>query len=236
VRLTFRWLDLPEPEWRIDVSSSIPIASGLGSGAAVSVAIVRALVAAAGRDVSAAVASEIAFEVEKLHHGTPSGVDNTVVAFGQPVYFVRGRPPLPFDLGQPFLLAIGDTGIASPTKVAVGDVRARWEAETERYGRLFDRVGRIVDEARDVIAAGEPEALGPLMDANHELLQEIGVSCPELDRLVLAARQAGAGGAKLCGGGRGGNMLALVTQDTAEAVAHALRAGGAVRVIVTEIS
>jgi mevalonate kinase len=74
------------------------------------------------------------------------------------------------------------------------------------------------------------------MDANQELLQEIGVSSPELDTLVSAARRAGAGGAKLCGGGRGGNMIALVTRETADAVARALRDAGAVRVIVTEIS
>ena len=71
------------------------------------------------------------------------------------------------------------------------------------------------------------------MDENHALLQEIGVSCPELDALVAAARAAGALGAKLSGGGRGGNMIALVTEATASQVADALRAAGAVRVIVT---
>jgi mevalonate kinase len=235
VRLTLRWLDLAEPDWCVEISSTIPIASGLGSGAAVSVALVRALAAAAGREVSAADASTIAFEVEKLHHGTPSGVDNTVVAYGLPVYFVRGQSPEPFSILRPFLLAIGDTDIPSPTRMAVGDVRVRWKADPARYERLFDRVGSIVVEAKHAISSGEPDALGPLMDANQELLKEIGVSSPELDRLVSAARRAGAGGAKLCGGGRGGNMIALVTRDSADAVASALRVAGAVRVIVTEI-
>ena len=73
------------------------------------------------------------------------------------------------------------------------------------------------------------------MDRNHALLQEIGVSCPELDALVAAARAAGATGAKLSGGGRGGNMIALVTGETAPQVADALRVAGAVRVIITEV-
>ena len=236
VRLALRWLDLVEPDWSVEVSSTIPIASGLGSGAAVSVALVRALAAAAGRDAPAAEVSSIAFEVERLHHGTPSGVDNTVIAYGQPVYFVRGHSPEPFGIRRPFLLTIGDTGISSPTKVAVGDVRARWRADPERYGRLFDLIGAIVVEAREAILAGEPGGLGPLMDANHALLQEIGVSSPELDALVGAARNAGASGAKLCGAGRGGNMIALVTRDRADAVTSALRNAGAVRVIVTELS
>ncbi len=224
--LALRWLDLEEPDWRVEVRSTIPIASGLGSGAAVSVALMRALAAAAGRELPPGDASVLAFEVERLHHGTPSGVDNTVVAYGQPVYFVRGQPPEPFAIGHPFLLAIGDTGIASPTRVTVGDVRAAWQQEPERYEALFDRIGAIVDAAREAISAGTPEALGPLMDANHALLQEIGVSSPELDSLVAAARSAGAEGAKLCGGGRGGNMIALVTRETADAVADALRRGG----------
>ncbi|MGE5602038.1 MAG: mevalonate kinase, partial [Nitrososphaerales archaeon] len=148
----------------------------------------------------------------------------------------RGRAPQPFMIGRPFLLAIADTGISSPTRVAVGDVRARTEAEPRRYQDLFDRIGGIAAEAKVAIRYGKPDELGPLMDRNHALLQEIGVSCPELDSLVAAARAAGAGGAKLSGAGRGGNMIALVAPKTADAVAAALRAAGAVRVIVTEIA
>jgi mevalonate kinase len=234
--LALEWLDMDEPDWVVEVSSTIPIASGLGSGAAVSVAILRAMFAAAERELPPEQASALAFQVEQLHHGTPSGVDNTVVAYGQPVYFVRGQRPEPFTIGRPFMLAIGDTGIASPTRVAVSDVRARAGAEPEHYKDLFDRVGGIVAEARWEIEHGKPDALGPLMDANHALLQEIGVSSAELDRLVAAARATGAGGAKLCGGGRGGNMIALVSPDTSEAVAEALHSAGAVRVIVTGIA
>ena len=177
----------------------------------------------------------LVYEVERLHHGTPSGIDNTVVVYGQPVYFVRGQPPQTFHIGRPFMLAIADTGIPSPTKVAVGDVRRAWEREPARFEALFDRVAAVVEAARSAIAAGEPERLGPLMDENHALLQEIGVSCPELDALVAAARGAGALGAKLSGGGRGGNMIALVTEATAAQVADALRAAGAVNVIVSTV-
>jgi mevalonate kinase len=179
--------------------------------------------------------SALVYEVERLHHGTPSGIDNTVVVYGQPVYFVRGQPPQTFAIGRPFTLAIADSGIASPTRIAVGDVRRSWEQEPARFEGLFDRVAAIVEDARTTIAGGQPERLGPLMDRNHALLQEIGVSCPELDTLVAAARGAGALGAKLSGAGRGGNMIALVTTETASRVAEALTVAGAVRVIVTEV-
>jgi mevalonate kinase len=257
-RLTLVKFGIGNPDWRVTVRSTIPIASGMGSGAAVSAAIMRALAEAGdqgpgARDqgsgtrdqetaighqplaISQADLSALVYEVERLHHGTPSGVDNTVVVYGEPVYFMRGRPPQTFPIGQPFMLAIADTGIRSPTRVAVGDVRRGWEQEPARFEGLFDQVAAIVEDARTAIADGQPEKLGPLMDHNHALLQEIGVSCPELDVLVAAARAGGAAGAKLSGAGRGGNMIALVAADTAAAVAAALTAAGAVQVIVSEV-
>jgi mevalonate kinase len=221
--------------WRVTVRSTIPIAGGLGSGAAVSAAIIRAIVAAAGCILHAGDVAAMVQEVDKLHHGTPSGVDSTVIAYGQPVYFVRGHLPERFAIGQPFTLVIADTGVRSPTKVAVGDVRLAWEQDGARYEALFDRIGAVVETARQAIAAGENDGLGPLMDANHALLCELGVSSPELERLAAAARLAGAAGAKLSGGGRGGNLIALVSPDAAEPIASRLRDAGAARVIITTV-
>jgi mevalonate kinase len=114
-------------------------------------------------------------------------------------------------------------------------VRQRWQAEPARYEALFDRVGELVARARAALAAGDIAALGPLLGQNHALLQQIGVSSPELDALVAAARDAGALGAKLSGAGWGGVMLALVTPDARARVAKALTAAGARRVIETTI-
>lgn len=232
-RLTLAHLGLAEPDWRVTVHSTIPVASGLGSGAAVSAALVRGLAAAAGRTLPREDVSALVYEVEKLHHGTPSGIDNSVIAHEQPVYFVRGRPPQPFAIGRPFQLAIADSGISSPTKIAVGDVRRAWEQEPEPYETLFDRIATVVEAARAAIAEGRPADLGPLMNENHRLLQEMGVSCERLDALANAARAAGAAGAKLSGGGRGGNLIALIEPGRAAGVVAALAAAGAKRVIVS---
>ncbi len=234
-RLALTHLGLAEPDWRVTIRSTIPVASGLGSGAAVSAALIRGLAAGAGRILPPEDVSALAYEVEKLHHGTPSGIDNTVIAYEQPVYFVRGRPPEPFAIGSPFRLAIADSGIRSPTRVAVGDVRRAWEQAPARYEGLFDQVAAVVEAARTAIAGGHPAELGPLLDANHALLQEIGVSCERLDALAAVARAAGALGAKLSGGGRGGNLIVLVENGTAEAVSAALYAAGAHRVILTSV-
>lgn len=236
IRLTLLELGIERPiALQLKVSSSIPVAAGLGSGAAVSVAIIRTISAFMGHSLPDERVSALAFEVEKLHHGTPSGIDNTVVTFAKPVYFIKGQPLQTFHVGQPFNLLIADTGIASPTRIAVGDVRTAWQADSPRYESLFAKIGGLVQQARRSIENGENTALGPLMNENHALLQEMGVSSPELDSLVSAARSAGAHGAKLSGGGRGGNMIGLVDEGNAGAISQALSAAGAKSVIATVV-
>jgi mevalonate kinase len=225
----------PLPPAVLRVTSTIPIAAGLGSGAAAATAVVRVLDAWLQLGLSPVDVSALVFETEKLLHGTPSGIDNTVIAFGQPVYFVKGQPPEPIHPTRPFQLLIADTGQPSPTKLTVGDVRAAYEREPARLSRLFDDIGAIAADARQCIEGGRPEALGPLMTRNHALLRELGVSSPKLEGLVDRACAAGAGGAKLSGGGRGGNMLALVDDASIGPVREALLAAGARHVFGTRV-
>ncbi len=236
VRLTLQELKISAPNLSITINSTIPIASGLGSGAAVSTAIVRALCRFAGQEgILPSIVSDLVYEVEKLYHGTPSGIDNTVIAYQKPVYFIRDEPVQTFNVTKPFRVAIGNTGIASPTKVTVGDVRKGWEADRARYEAWFDQIGEIVRQARTAIAAGEIGRLGPLLDQNQTILEHLGVSSSELERYIDMSKRAGAAGAKLVGGGRGGNMIALVDDQNVEAVIAALKEAGATSVIVTEI-
>jgi mevalonate kinase len=234
-RLVLDHLNARPPDACIVIRSTIPIASGLGSGAAVSAALARALAAHLDIEIPTPDLSALVYEVEKVHHGTPSGIDNTVVCYGQPVYFVRDKTIETLRVGAPFDLLIGDTGIASPTRVAVGDVRAAWQANRAAYERIFDQIGAVAEGARRAIESGQPDDLGPLMRHNHDLLRQINVSSPELDRLVAAALGAGALGAKLSGGGRGGNMITLVEPSDAPRVRAALKAAGAVNVISTTV-
>lgn len=220
----------------LTLTSTLPMAAGLGSGAAACTAVVRAVAAHLGRPLAPAATAALVFETEKVLHGTPSGIDNTVIAYGQPVFFIRGRPPEPFAPARPLHFLIGDTGQPSPTRVTVGDVRAAWEAAPAQLEQVFAAIGGLVREARQAIERGQaPGALGALMRANQAQLEGLGVSSPELGRLIAAAEAAGALGAKLSGGGRGGNMIALVTPPVAEAVRAALLRAGAVRVLETVV-
>ncbi len=235
VCLTLELLGVPLPDLTLTLRSRIPIASGLGSGAAVSAALARGLAEALGKPLPNAQLNKLVYEVEKVYHGQPSGIDNTVVVYEQPVYFVRGKPPQRFAIGTPFTLVVADTGISSPTRSAVGDVSRLRATDPIHWEAVFDAIGAIVEKAHTFIAAGKVRALGPLMNENHALLQEMTVSCPELDALVAAARAAGALGAKLSGGGRGGNMIALAEGVNHAKLVGALRRAGAVRVMFTTV-
>jgi len=234
------------PNLGIKITSTIPVASGLGSGAAVTVALTRALASHLKYSITDEEVNSFTYEIEKLHHGTPSGIDNTVITYAKPVYFVKslssperrgvGAEVETFKVGKPFTIVIGDTGISAPTKESVGDVRRLWLNDKSRWESVFDKIAEISFTARRAIEQGHWEMLGELMNENHQLLQKLTVSSPELDNLVSVACNSGALGAKMSGGGRGGNMIALVTPDRAEAVTSALKEAGARNTIVTQVS
>jgi mevalonate kinase len=234
-RLVLKTLDMQPPDATITIHSEIPPASGMGSGAAVATALGRTLSTILGHPLDNPILNNLVYEVEKLHHGTPSGIDNTVIVYEQPVYFVREQPIETLKIGAPFTLLIGDTGISASTRVAVADVRKLYETDHDAVQPVLDHIGNAVKNARQAIESGNTEALGDLMRENHTLLQQLTVSSPELDSLVRKAVDAGALGAKLSGGGRGGNMIALVTPETAEPVKTALLQAGAARVIMTDV-
>ncbi|MFO8035803.1 MAG: mevalonate kinase [Anaerolineales bacterium] len=226
---------LRTPACSLHIHSTIPIASGLGSSAAVSAAVIQALAGFLGHPLSKERVSSLVFEVEKIHHGTPSGIDNTVVTYDKPVFFTKGLPIQTFSIGKPFTFVIGDTGIPSATAETVGLVRNAYQEDKQRFEDLFSAIGSLAIKARTAIIAGRKADLGAVMDENHTLLKEMGVSSPELDRLVEGARKNAAWGAKLSGGGGGGNMIALVESEQAEQMAQTLKDIGAANTIITRI-
>lgn len=142
------------PDLVITLRSEIPIASGMGSGAALGAALVKAIALHKNVQLGPDVVARLVYESERFYHGTPSGIDNTVVSYEQAIWFVRaasGGAPLiaPVTIAEPLTLLIGDTGVRAPTRVTVGGVRERWLLDPDRYNALFASVGEVVHEVRD---------------------------------------------------------------------------------------
>jgi mevalonate kinase len=220
-------LELDPARLAIEVASDIPPACGLGSSAALSLALVRALASLGGRALSDEEIHARASRVEDVFHGTASGVDVAASASGGVVWFERSNPPRidPLRPARAVDLVVGMSGDPRSTAGPVARLRDRHAKRPELFGRLFQLAGDIVRAGREALEAGDWESLGTLMDTAQGLLNAFGVSTPALERMVAVARGAGALGAKLSGAGGGGVIIALAP-SSAVRVAEALRAAG----------
>lgn len=193
----------------VRAASSIPVGAGLGSSAALCVGLLRAL---SPEPLDPRELARLAHRLEHRFHGTPSGIDTTVVALGRPVWFRRGRPVEELAVGRPLRFLLLDSGERASTAEVVAEVRRRHQEDRANLEALFDALGWIAHSGRRALQEGDEAELGRLMLACHRQLQDLGVSSAGLDRLVERALAAGARGAKLSGAGRGGHVLALVPE------------------------
>lgn len=218
------------------IESDIPPSAGMGSSAAVAVATVAAVARLVGLRLDPEEISRTAYEAEVQVHGKPSGIDNTVSAYGGAVYYKKdkGFYKLEADF-NPIKLILADSGITRST----GELVSRVLKFKSKYPSVLDPIyaaaSNLVESARTAIERGDYVMLGELMNVNHGLLSAIGVSNAKLEELVYAARHAGALGAKITGAGGGGMILALAWKEDAEKIAQALTKISK-RVIVANIS
>lgn len=207
-------LDEERTSIEIKLGGNLPGFSGIGASAASSVAIARAIADEFGMDLPNERINNIAYEAEKAYAGTPSGIDNTAATYGGLIWFKKslvGKANTIQKLGlkEPVEIIIGNTGIVVDTKTMVEGVAARKSEAPEEYAQVFKQAEDLALKARYGLNAFNMKKVGQLMNKNHSLLQEIEVSCEELDYLVNLSRGQGAYGAKLTGGGGGGCMVAL---------------------------
>jgi len=217
---------------KIWLGGNLPSFSGIGASAASSVAIARATAEEFKMRLSDEKINEVAYEAEKAYAGTPSGIDNTAATYGGLIWFKRNLSGGPntiekLSIREPVEIVMGNTGIVADTKEMVAGVAERKKRNPEKYNPLFKQAGELVLTARKALEDFDLRGVGRLMNKNHRLLQEIEVSCKELDYLVDLAVEQGAFGAKLTGGGGGGCMVALTpTKELQESVATAMEKEG----------
>ncbi|MDT8382433.1 MAG: mevalonate kinase [Brevefilum sp.] len=237
VNLTLAELQLEHiPAFQVQISSNIPISAGMGSGAAISAAVIRGVSAFLGRPLPDSTVSALTYEVERIHHGNPSGIDNNVITYNKPVYYQKDQALQFLQIEKETHWVIGDTGEKTPTLETVSDLGTRHADKPHYYDQIFQTIGVIAQKARRALIEADIKTLGSLLNENQALLSELDLSCTSLDSLIKAALDAGAQGAKLSGGGRGGNMIALASPTKMDAVEKALYDVGAVNVISTKLA
>jgi len=214
------------------LGGNLPGFSGIGSSAASSVAIARAISDELRLNFSDERINEIAYEAERAYAGTPSGIDNTAATFGGFIWFIKNLTGGPnkierLSIKEPFEIIMADTNVVADTKEMVLGVAERKKKYPEKYDRLFKQYEELSFKARKTLEDFDLKQVGKLMNDNHRLLQGIEVSIKELDYLVELARKNGAYGAKLTGGGGGGCIVALTPgKELQEKVAEAIEKEG----------
>ncbi|HZW60353.1 MAG TPA: hypothetical protein VFE85_08670, partial [Woeseiaceae bacterium] len=169
----------------------------------------------------------LAFECEKLAHGTPSGIDNNIATYGEAVLFTRGTASRtrPIELAEAPPLVIACSGERGMTRDQVAGVRARYEKNRVMYDTLFSEIDELSLAGAVALRDRDYDALGAMMNVCHGFLNAIEVSTPTLEAMIDIARRHGAVGAKLTGAGGGGSIVALCP-GTADDVAAALQQAG----------
>lgn len=217
------------------VRSEIPIAVGLGSSAAVSVAMVAAIGALLGGDLSNEEICSIAYEGERVVHGTPSGVDNNISTYGGILRYEKGVGFERFEVDDSLPFVIGNTRRKRSTRRMVEMVHALRDRNPEVVDSIIDALGNLSRDGLTALLGDDLPRLGDLMNISHGLLSALGVSRPELDLMVHASRRAGALGAKLTGAGGGGCIIALAEEHRLRKIENAIKRerGDPIRVSVS---
>ena len=213
------------------INSQIPSSSGLGSSAAVTVATLSAINDEFGKNKTREEVANMAFEIEKtVQKGRASPTDTTVSTYGGIVLITgnsrRRLPPLNMHL------VVGDSLISHSTAKMVEQVSDL----KKKHPQIVDSILAAIEgvSLAAIHHLDDSKELGQYMNMNHSLLEALGVGHPQLSRLVLAARSAGAYGAKITGAGGGGCMVALCPKQLKHRIAGAIEACEA-RAIITGI-
>jgi len=202
--------DGPLTGWAIAGDSRLPPGAGLGSSAALTVALARL---ALGPDAAIDDVVAASLAGERIFHGEPSGIDSEVAARGGLLRYVRGEVPTPVEMSHPLPLLIVPSGVERRTDQQVAQVRSRYERFPSLARPMLEVLGQAVTRGIEALRAGEHDVLGEIMQIAHGVLGAFGVSSPELDAMCSTALRHGARGAKLTGAGGGGCILVLPGQE-----------------------
>ncbi|MBI4896053.1 MAG: mevalonate kinase [Candidatus Aenigmarchaeota archaeon] len=192
------------------IRSDVPVGSGLGSSSSLAVALTQAIAAAANKNILQERVNAIAYELEKIIHGMPSGGDNAACCYGGLVWFQRATP-------QPIIKSLRDTIIhplknfvlvytIAPKKTTGELVQMVRDLDPAFRTPIFERIRVLVDELITALKDDDMQTVIAILNETHEHLKAIGISVPEVDKLHDAIKKIG-GGSKICGGGGGGVML-----------------------------
>ncbi|WP_085650073.1 mevalonate kinase [Limosilactobacillus reuteri] len=217
-----------ETGWDLKIESQLPAERGMGSSAASAIAIIRAFFDYYDELLDRTLLLQLADVEEQITHRSPSGLDAATVSSDKPLFYVKGRIGVPIEMNLDASLVIADTGKKGATKEAILAVKDELKNNNEKAEGHIKHLGELVNQTKDYLTQNDIVKLGDAFNFAQTDLAALNVSDPSLDHLIHVARDNGALGAKLTGGGRGGCMIALMqTAMGARRLASILKENGA---------
>lgn len=214
------------PNLRVEISSEVPDAAGLGSSASTMVALVSALSRLKSLGLGRREVIDFAMVGEKEIHGHPSGIDVNVCATGGVLLFKMGARPRQVKLARPARLLVVQSGRKRRTRNLIDRVAATKSRYPELFAGLADSATEVSRLAATRLASGDTYGLGKLLTLNHAVLSFIGASNERLDGLVEILLSLGCKGAKLTGAGGGGSVIALAAEGKEKSTISELKRRG----------
>lgn len=215
----------------LHIESNIPVGSGLGSSAAVTIATIQALNMLFGYGLQLEDIASLGHSIERKIQGAASPTDTYVSTMGGVIMVPMKKKLDLIDCG----IVIGNTGRFSSTRQLVSNVALLKKHYPEIIDPILSTIGKISITGEELVIKKEYESIGNLMNINQGLLDAIGVSSSELANLIYAARNSGAYSAKITGAGGGGCMVALTSPSDVVKIASAIsQAGG--EAIITKVT
>ena len=219
----------------IHVVSDIPLSSGLGSSASISTAVIKALNDHLNLNLTTEQINKFVYETEVIQHGSPSGVDNTVIAYEKPILYQKDYPTEALSPPVPLLFIVANSGTPSSTFNSINKFTKNYKNNKRVYDTAMQNITEIVREGKNAFNSGDYKLLGQLMNQNHEILDALGVTTQLTNILVKTSLESGALGAKISGAGYGGNIVAITEKEHYQEVSSAL-AKISSHTIITQIS
>lgn len=223
-------LDLEKNPIKIVVGGDLLAGSGVGASAAICVSFARACNAEFGLNMDILDINRVAWEGEFGYHGLPSGLDNTVSTYGGVIKYRIKDGVKQFeriDLSAPIEIVLGNSGVTANTASLKGFLEVQQKENPDLFMNRLTAIRLQVEELGAALSKGDLHETGRIMNENHKILIDMGLSHEKLIQLCDLANSLGAYGAKVTGGGRGGYMVALTPgKELQERVAQAFEAQG----------
>lgn len=236
VNETLSFLNAENTALHLTIESNIPLERGMGSSAATSISIIKALFHYFNATPTPHDLFQLSELSEKIVHGNPSGLDASTIISQEAVLFQKGHAVQPFAFEIGAFLVIADTGITGQTKIAVEKVALLQQEDANTHHHLITQLAILTKQTQIALQNNEITTLGNIFNDAHSILKQLGVSHDVVDQLVSSALNNGALGAKMTGGGLGGCLLALAdTLENANHISKALQQAGAKQTYIQAI-